>query len=311
MKLTILVPSDGSPLASRALPFATSLVPDRSGRVVLVHVRSQRNEGAAANYDPAPDVASLSKAGVTASSLVYRAPPERVSDILHDAARESAADLVVMSTHGRSGLRRSVLGSVADQMIRRAEVPVLLIPPDCEASWETQRPAQILVPLDGSQLAEAALAPAARMAEHLDAEVLLVRALSPVLHASYLNGKPGLSCADFDEVEDAWKYLTRLADGLRKDGRRASVRVLVGSPAAAIADAAREEKIDLIAMTTHGRGGLGRIMLGSIADGVLHQSKMPILLVRPESARRTTIEASVSADLESAGVGVAAEASTI
>ena len=303
MSLTILVPLDGSPLAARALPFAASLVSSGRGEVALAHVHTSLFSDVPSDYDPAQDVEKLRRAGLEATSLVYRAPSEDTADVLDLAIREVGADLVVMSTHGRGGLRRSVFGSVADKLMHRAEVPVVLVPPHCEVSWEARQPSQILVPLDGSPLAEQALHHAAELARRLDAEILLVWALSPVLHARYRNDKVILSCADFVEVEDAWRYLANVADGLRSNGRRVSIRVLVGSPSVAIADAARTEGIDLIVMTTHGRGGLSRFLLGSVADGVLQQTSVPVLLIRSGVALRATPFASASTHMEtSAGV---------
>jgi nucleotide-binding universal stress UspA family protein len=224
-----------------------------------------------------------------------------VADVLDLAIREASADLVVMSTHGRGGLRRSVFGSVADTLIRRAEVPVVLVPPHCEVSWEARQPSQILVPLDGSPLAEQALHHAAGLARLLDAEILLVWALSPALHARYRNDKLTLSHADFVEVEDAWHYLSNAADGPRSNGLRASVRVLVGPPSATIADAARAEGIDLIVMTTHGRGGLSRYVLGSVADGLVQRASMPIILIRSGVADRSTAGAPASTATDAVG----------
>jgi nucleotide-binding universal stress UspA family protein len=282
MTLTVLVPLDGSPLAERALPFAAGLVSRVRGDLVLVHVRPQRRTGAPLGYDLSNVVDRLCDAGVIAGGRSYLAPPDEVADVLRSAVNETAADLIVMSTHGRGGLQRSIVGSVADQLVRRAEVPVLLIPPNCEATWPDRSVAQILVPLDGSRLAETALYSAASLAERLGAELLLVQTVSPVLHARHRDNRLILSCADFIEIEDAWRYLSTVADRLRTAGRQVCVRVLVGAAADAIASAARDGDVDLIAMTTHGRGGFGRLLLGSVADGVLRRSGVPVLLVRSD-----------------------------
>jgi nucleotide-binding universal stress UspA family protein len=280
MSLTVLVPLDGSPLAARALPFATQLASAGGGSVVLVHVQTSLSSVAPLDYDLARDVEALRRAGLNVTSLVYCAPTEDTADMLGLAVREARPDLVVMSTHGRGGLRRSVFGSVADTLIRRVEVPVVLVTPHCDASWAARPPAQILVPLDGSPLAEQALHHAARLARLVDAEILLVRSVSSSLHPRYRNDKLVLSCADFVEIEDAWRYLSNVADGLRSARCRVSIRVLVGSTAVAVAHAARTEGMDLIVMTTHGRGGLSRYVIGSVADGVLQRANVPILLVR-------------------------------
>ena len=117
MSLTILVPVDGSPLAARALPFAARLVADGRGSLVLVHVRTDRANGQSSAYDPAADVAALRDAGVTASSVVYKAPAEDVATVLSVAIREAPADLVVMSTHGHGMLTRALVGSATDRVL--------------------------------------------------------------------------------------------------------------------------------------------------------------------------------------------------
>lgn len=307
MSLTVLVPLDGSPLAARALPFAARLASAGGGCVVLAHVRAALSSDTHPEYDPTQDVENLRQEGLTATSLVYCAPSEGVDEVLELAIREAGANLVVMSTHGRSGLGQTVFGSVAGRLIRRAEVPVVLVSSRCEVSEETRPPSQILVPLDGSPLAEQALHHAAGLASLLGAEILLVRALSPVLHPRYRGDKLVLSCADFVEVEDAWRYLAACADGLRADGHRVSIRVLVGSPSVAIADAARAEGMDLIVMTTHGRGGFSRFVLGSVADGLVPRADVPILLIRSGVAlRAASAESDATAPASSTQLEIAA-----
>lgn len=276
---TLLVPLDGSPLAERAVPFAAQLAANGAGRLVLAHVAAPAAD--AAPYDLSALADGLRTQGYRVLTQLLDAP-NGVPAALDAVVRELPADLVVMSTHGRGGLRRTIFGSVADGLIRRTTTPVLLIPPGCKHVWSEHRPKLILVPLDGSDLAEQALGPAERLAARFDAELLLVRVLSPVLHTRYRAGKLTLASAGFDEVEDAWSYLSAQADRLREAGRRVSIWVLVGSPAAAIADAARTEHADAIVMTTHGRHGLGRLLLGSATDGVLQRTGAPVLLVPPQ-----------------------------
>lgn len=290
MAHTILVPLDGSPLAERALPFAAQLASAADGELVLAHVRPAPLPNAAETappYDLDEIVQGLRRDGVTVTGRILHAPFVGVAEALEAAACELPADLVVMSTHGRGGLHRTIFGSVADALMRQATRPVLLIPPGCKQSWAAEHPALVMVPLDGSHLAELALGPAAELAARFDAELLLVRVLSPVLHTRYRDGKLVLASAGFDEVEDAWTYLSERADQLRAAGRRVSVWVLVGSAAAAIADAARTEHADAIVMTTHGRHGVTRMLLGSTADGILQRTGVPVVLV-PASVASTT-----------------------
>lgn len=281
---TLLVPLDGSPLAERAVPFAAQLAANGAGRLVLAHVATPAAD--AAPYDLSAVADGLREQGLSVLTQLLTAP-NGVPAALDDLVRTLPADLVVMSTHGRGGLRRSIFGSVADGLIRRTATPALLIPPGCKHVWPEHRPALILVPLDGSDLAEQALGPAEKLAARSDAELLLVRVLSPVLHTRYRAGRLTLASAGFDEVEDAWSYLSAHADRLRALGRRVSIWVLVGAPAAAIAEAARTEHADAIVMTTHGRHGVGRLLLGSTTDGVLQRTGAPVLLVPPQVAAAT------------------------
>jgi nucleotide-binding universal stress UspA family protein len=289
---TLLVPLDGSPLAERALPFATRLAASGAGALVLAHVASPATD--ANSYDLSAVADRLRAEGFQVLTRLLDAP-RGVPAALDALARDLPADLVVMSTHGRGGLRRTIFGSVADGLVRRTATPVLLIPPGCKQSWPEHHPGLFLVPLDGSDLAEQALGPARQLAARFDAELLLVRVLSPVLHTRYRTGKLVLASAGFDEVEDAWHYLSEHADRLRTAGQRVSIWVLVGSPAAAIAEAARTEHADAIVMTTHGRHGAGRLLLGSTADGILQRTGLPVLLVPPRLGGRA---ASAGTDMD-------------
>jgi nucleotide-binding universal stress UspA family protein len=143
------------------------------------------------------------------------------------------------------------------------------------------------VPLDGSALAEAALAPAAALAGSLRARLLLLRAVEPpvITGAAYATGH---AYADYDPVAalgEAQGYLEGVARGLRERGLTAEVEAAEGLAAATIARVARERGAGLIAMGTHGRSGLGRLVLGSVATTTLHQAPVPLLLVRPGQAR--------------------------
>src|SRR5262249_2599810 len=182
MLKTILVPTDGSPLAERALPYATTLASKVDGRVVLVraalaHPQIGMDELAAqlmatqqAEYDVAVTAEQLERDGIPVERAVYY---DEAAAAITDPTQRRKAGLVVMSTHGRPGLGRWIYGSVADRVLRQTDVPVLLVPPGCERTWSDNRKPRILVPLDGSDLAEEALGPADELAEALGAELLL------------------------------------------------------------------------------------------------------------------------------------------
>jgi nucleotide-binding universal stress UspA family protein len=139
--------------------------------------------------------------------------------------------------------------------------------------------AKILVPLDGSALAESAIATAVQVARPGRATLMLVR-------AAEVHTFPGMDPTDaqIEVVREAEAYLAGVAERLKEEGVKIETSVWYGPAAATIVDAARARKADLIVMTTHGRGGLGRLILGSVAESVLRGTTTPILLLRAPEA---------------------------
>lgn len=297
MLTTLLVPLDGSSLAERALPYASALSRAAGARVVLVRAimahtlpgtdptgtQITLRQQAEAYLD---EIARrLQQTGVTAvDPHVYY--DEAVEAIL-DATHVQRADLVVMSTHGRTGIGRWLYGSVADEVLRRSRVPVLLVPPACAPAWDPARPQRVLVPLDGSSLAEEILPAVTDLARTLRAEVLLLRVIEyPV---PVLGDGTGYVTVFDEETEraDAEAYLAQVARRLMDAGLSVATEVVVSPPTvvgqvpATIADVARDRAATLIALATHGRGGLARLVLGSVATGVLQRANVPLLLTRP------------------------------
>jgi nucleotide-binding universal stress UspA family protein len=184
MLRTILVPQDGSVLAEQAIPYAVRLARSTGATIVLVRAT-------AASPLPGADAGVTERAAIARAEAELGAIADRLRDdgltvnthVFYDAAdtailtaaRQEDADLIVMSTHGRSGLNRWVYGSVADAVMRAAPVPVLLVPATCTTTWAAERPLRLLVPLDGSAIAEAALGPVGELATALGAELLLTQ----------------------------------------------------------------------------------------------------------------------------------------
>ena len=304
---SILVPLDGSPLAEQALPLASSIAERGGGklRLILVH------EMAIAPLDPGAGKlfvsielasrksergylrgfqAKLRKGGTRLSSVVTltgKAGPE-----LAQYVRELDIDLVVMATHGRGGIRRAWLGSVADHLIRTLEIPVLLVRPREGAPARHQPGAgQILVPLDGSPLAEEALDAAATLARIWDAEVSLLQVVRPIQRAENTTFP---FPAPYDEEltamcrSQAQDYLDDLVERMHGKGLRASgVAILGWNAADAILEVARPERVAAIAIATHGRGGLRRLVIGSVADKLVRGADVPVLVYRPTGRRKT------------------------
>jgi nucleotide-binding universal stress UspA family protein len=225
--------------------------------------------------------------GRALSSAVLQGP---VAQTLTRYIRELGTDLVVMTTHGRGGIRRAWLGSMADRLIRSSEVPILVVrPSEPKAAEPSVGLTEILVPLDGSPLAEAVLEPVATLARLWDAEVSLVQVVRPVVLTSDLPlpFPTGYS----DQVtrirrEAAQDYIRDVAERLRESGVKASgVAVIGGGVAETLLDLARPERVSLIAVATHGRGGARRVVLGSVADKLVRAAEVPVLVVRPTGRR--------------------------
>ena len=221
-----------------------------------------------------------------------------VAAAIQDRATEAAADLVVLSTHGRGTLGRFWLGSVADELVRRLPIPVLLVRP-AEGPVDFDAPPaikNILIPLDGGPLAEQIIEPALALGRALGAAFTLVRVISPGVRLDYAPENMALerladdvlarsrACQDRLRAE-AQAYLDGIAARLRSQNFRVETCVVADEqPALGILREAEVFGADLIALGTHGRRGLSRLLLGSVADKVVRGGRLPVLLHRPVHA---------------------------
>jgi nucleotide-binding universal stress UspA family protein len=295
----ILVPLDGSRFSEHALPFAYSLAKAAHARVLFVRAIltagmapgalsfNQELRHTAREYlDDHVERARL--AGVAAEGHIWEDEAGFAILAMADATRP---DLIVMSTHGRSGLGRVVWGSVADFLLHHSPVPMLLVPKGAEAAWITGR-ARFVVPLDGSALAEEALGPAEAMAAAFGGEIALVEAVEPSVWmidaadpwASY-SFDQSIYEMEAERSRAASRYLDDLAASLNSRGVTTSVMVAPGRATDVIRTAVRESQAQAIVMATHGRGGASRLLLGSVADSIVRSAHVPVLLVRPTAAR--------------------------
>jgi nucleotide-binding universal stress UspA family protein len=316
----IMVPTDGSGFDREAIRVALRMGERIGGKVRLVRVLATGSFfGAAPAGDStpfAPDVPQTEreralselyalevecKAASTANiSVDLHSGP--VNDVLQGYARRNNIDLIVMSTHGRSGISRLSLGSVTDSLIRHTTIPVLVVrPPTSYLNPQVTKPLKrIVVPLDGSPLAEQILAPVLALAKLEDAEITLLNVLIPHSYSQKEIADPSLPWWDKD-IAIAQAYLFRIAGDLRRSG--AAVRtdiVIAENVASAIGDFASRENADLIAIATHGRGGLARMIRGSVADAVMHSTRMSMLVFKPDMVAEresSSSEDEVSADL--------------
>ncbi len=285
---TILVPLDGSPLAEHALPVATALARAGNARLVLAYARWIANA-----TDPrAPDLERIAEAlradGLTVETHARHLPStEESGATLLTAAAEFKAGLIVMATHGHGGLGRVLYGSVADQVLRQTTVPLILVPPHSAGAWPADRPLRVLVPLDGSERAEAVLGPLQATLGRLAAEFVLLRVADSIDYARPHGDQCDLCRTarlagyepDIEPVR-VRAYLDGVAARLRAGGLKVHVRGEMGEAASVIVRLAQERQVDLIAMATHGRGGLHRLILGSVATDTLRRAPVPLFLVR-------------------------------
>jgi nucleotide-binding universal stress UspA family protein len=289
MYRTILVPLDGSSLAERALPFGIFLAQSSGARILLLRAIGAP---AFAIGDPIPRISQEMRAAdnylssiattVTRPTVVEAATfTGNAADAIVEEINLRQVDLVVMSTHGRSGFGRWVYGSVADAVVRRGACPTILVPAMAR-DWPDDRPLRILVPLDGSELSGQILPPVADLADLLDVSIIVLRVVEPPTRAI---ADSSTDVADDPAAESAAARvdLEIVADGLRAGGKAVRVATAVGSPAETIARTALDERADLIAMSTHGCGGLTRLLLGSVTTDVIRRASGPILIVRPRA----------------------------
>jgi nucleotide-binding universal stress UspA family protein len=212
----------------------------------------------------------------------------RVVDTLHREVASLGIDLVIMATHGRGVLSRAWLGSVADQFVRGSETPVLFVRPqegDAPAPEPSPDFSTLLVPLDGSDLSESALQHATAFGELFGSAYHLTRVVAYPLDVAspYLPHTIQMNADILADAKDsAAEYLEEHAEAMRRRGLRVTVSVAV-DPQAAHGILAEAEAVgsDLISMATHGRSGVGRMVMGSAADKVLRGTHVPLLLYRP------------------------------
>lgn len=299
MYTKLLVPLDGSSFAESALPAALSIAGRTGGTIELATVREpltamvyQEWMGPDGGWEePYLEVVIRRFSQASEVELTGQVLSGRIAQALEEHVDEVGADLVVMATHGRGPLSRAWLGSVADSVIRRSTTPILLVRPeeDGEAERDVKELetefSRILIPLDGSDLSETILEPAVALGRLFDASYTLVRVVHyPAgLASPYLPDTVTLNQQLVDEAKDrARAYLAGVAEGLREEGLQVETRVTVEpQPANGIVGLVREDGFDLIAMATHGRGGVSRALLGSVADKVLRGADTPTLVVRP------------------------------
>jgi nucleotide-binding universal stress UspA family protein len=319
----ILVPLDESLRAERALPVAARIARASKGSVLLAEVISppidygsglapvplingemiEEELKEAEHYLKAVAASPVLVGVETKTQAMYGLPTQALLAL----AQEQGIDLIVLCSHGRTGLTRWVLGSVAEKLTHESNIPVLVLresdPELVPAQPETcGRLTRVFVSLDGSELAEAVLQPATELALALSAPAPAALHLMQVVKVFPQSEAQGsLSELNRKAVEEAGAYLAEVKARLQQqysssflaittsvglDNDIAGALIRTAEAREEGTDAAEAKGCDLIAMSTHGRGGLERWMVGSITERVLHTTHLPMLIVRPRSHRK-------------------------
>lgn len=296
MYTKILIPLDSSKTAEQVLPYLQMIAPQ--GELHLVSVVEPNMYAYALDSN---DVAvhaklqavihsdleqylttvrtALQGQGYKVQTWVARGD---AAQTIADVATKIQADLIAMTTHGRTGFARWALGSVADRVIQIAHQPILLVRIDQEATT-TYRISQILTPLDGSPLAEEALHHAAQLAQQTGATLHLLRAVEPLsswqksILSEHGYGEQELEA---ERCAEAQQYLSQVCTQLQTATIATCPQVYTGGAADAILAVVDQDPVDLIVMSTHGLSGYSRWVYGSVASKVLHNSTCPLLLLR-------------------------------
>lgn len=282
---TVIVPLDGSELAEQALPYAEAIARKSSAPLHLMRVvppdAPASTENEARTY-----LREQAKAyGDRVQISIRMGHP---ADQIVDGSDEMIDPIIVMTTHGRSGIGRWLYGSVADRVVRGSGAPVLLIRSGTEdGRADTVR--TVMVSLDGSVHSEAALPYGKEIARAFDAELVLVRVAETTQLYGMLGSEPmaPASADTFNEigqrlVQEAQDYLAAVAEPLRKEGVNVRTETLEGFAADQLLALEREMPIDLIVMATHGRSGLGRLVFGSVAERILKVGTTPVMMIKPK-----------------------------
>ena len=294
----ILVALDGSQLSEQILPYSRLLADKLKLAVELIHVINPdlatptsaagqaryQDVLAAENEKGLVYLEKIAGSFALASKIQCSVAPGNPAEVIVDKAAADRQTLIAMTTHGRSGINRWLIGSVADKVLHAAANPLLLVRAGETAAVQgTAAWQRMIVPLDGSPLAERVIPHAAELARPLGLEVVLMRVFgvpTPVFAEDYGPYVEEL----WTQLEDeAQKYLTEKKQQLLAQGLTNVVTIVpAGFPAEKIIDAARERKEALVAMSTHGRSGFNRFVIGSVTDRVVRHSGDPVLIIRAQ-----------------------------
>jgi nucleotide-binding universal stress UspA family protein len=301
----VLVPLDGSAFSEQALPLAGTLCHVYDARLTLMSavrgvtipegqyglVRAGHSEQETYLSQVA---ARLRAKGLDVDHILTAGPVAETINMLSD---EIGVDLVVTSTRGRSGIQRWLIGSVANKIVQLVSMPVLLVKPTSGRPAKAPAFKKLLVTLDGSEFAERVLPYARALARSFESEILLL-SVPEVPEAQMYGAMADVVDALRVQAErETRQYLGEIAAVLRVDGLDARVLVAGSGPARTIVAVSESEEIDLTMLATHGRGGLDRLLVGSVAERVVQHTPCPVFLV-PVRERRVPVESRLAESLD-------------
>jgi nucleotide-binding universal stress UspA family protein len=293
----ILIPLDGSSTAEIVFPYVVDLTQRFGSELFLVHVAETtspaENQEAVTYLQGArfkigamlEDWGAKKDTKIETKELTGNAAVEILK-----FATEINASLIAVASHGASSTVIWALGNIAAKILRAATFPVLLIrKPAAEASLADKKLIKkILAPLDGSELGEAAIPYVVELARHHEAGIVLFRVVEPVTSFVGPTGEIAwnfINTYEKNAMATVLSYLDRLKNNLSGVDTLLEIATSEGQPAGEIMDYAQANSIDLIAMSTHGRSGIGRWVYGSVTEKILHSGEVPILVVQPKTVK--------------------------
>lgn len=282
----ILVPLDGSILAERVVPAALFIAEAMSGSVTLLTVVAKKSGSdvdlmrqaiQTGTYEADLYLRSVKKrylpSLIPIETAVISGKPDK--NIITYAA-EHDFDLIIMSTHGRSGMTRWSFGRTADKVLRRAPCPAVILRSEYDIRPDQFK--RVLLPLDGSPLAERVLEPAIEMVRVLAVELFLIHAVEKGSFYGFGHNEDYIE----EERVNAQTYLAELRDRAIPQEVIVQTQVAVGSAADVIVDYAENEEIDLIIVSSRGDSGFDNWMFGSVAEKIMEGAPCAILVIRQE-----------------------------
>ncbi|MBC8281152.1 MAG: universal stress protein [Chloroflexi bacterium] len=280
----ILIPFDGFGLADGVLQFIPQLARGFGSSVILLWVMTQkgtRSQGTMAMVELEDAARQLSKE--LGEEVVPMVSMGSTAPSIIRIATEEGCDLIAMATHGRRGIGRGLLGSIADEVVRYSTIPTMVFAPKkADKEWsEGVEFERIIVPLDGSIDAETVLPYVEDMALKLDVEIILVRVNND--EAIYSIGWAGIPIFPDDpniKIRDE-TYLEAVTKMLREKGLRARWEWLEGSPPYQTAEFARKTEHNMVALATRGHSGIARWIEGSVSERAILDSGDPVLIIPP------------------------------